>query len=83
MENFCWIMVLKDWKFVWVINKRNPNVWVTNRLQTNVTQTLSYKQVTNKTELEAGGIGGEWNWRVCGIGGGWNWRWVKLEGVWN
>lgn len=26
MENFCWIMVLKDWKFVWVTNKRNPNV---------------------------------------------------------
>ena len=25
-----------------------------------------------------GGIGGEWNWRVCGIGGGWNWRVVLV-----
>ena len=77
MENFCWIMVLKDWKFVWVINKRNPNVWVTNRLQTNVTQTLRHKQVTNERNPNScvtNRLQTKRNWRrvelvVSGIGG--------------
>ena len=65
-----------------VTNKRNPNVWVTNRLQTNVTQTLRHKQVTNERNPNScvtNRLQTKRNWRWVKLEGVWNWRWVELE----